>query len=56
MLSTVSVGFLAIVLDLGYVSVSSIALFFLGAGLIPVIGVGNSFCAEMIYPINEAVG
>jgi len=38
-----SIGFLTGIIDLGYVWLTSIALFFLGVGLIPIVGVGNSF-------------
>ena len=54
--STISVGVTAAVIDVGELWLTSIALFFLGIGLIPIIAVGNSLCAEITYPISEALG
>jgi MFS family permease len=34
---------------------SSILLFFLGVSQLPIIGVAYSFCAELTYPVNEAL-
>jgi hypothetical protein len=34
---------------------SSIILFFLGVSQLPIIGVAYSFCAELTYPVNEAL-
>ena len=55
-ISLFATGALTLVINLQNIFLTSIGLFFFGIGLVPIIGVGNSFWAEIIYPIGEATG
>ena len=48
-------GAVSATINLGSVILTSALLFCLGLSQLPIIGVSYSFCAELTYPVNEAM-
>jgi len=51
----ISMGAITAAIGQGSTLLTAILLFFLGLAQLPIIGVSYSFCAELTYPINEAL-
>lgn len=51
----ISMGAITAVIGQRSLALSSVILFFLGISQLPIIGVAYSFCAELTYPVNEAL-
>lgn len=51
----IALGLIAGTIDLGIEALTVALLFFLGVAQLPIIGVAYSFCAEITYPVNEAM-
>lgn len=51
----ISMSAVTAIIGRGSLIFSSVILFFLGISQLPIIGVAYSFCAELTYPVNEAL-